>query len=86
MGQCVGHFFLGEYAMMFCHVCINCFVIFGGYELPWLSQSYLLEIMTPQVGEVITRWMLLPLGIIVLLAKLFFNVAICASQIYYSSF
>lgn len=65
-------FFLGEYAMMFVMCVLTVSLFFGGYELPWLSQTYLLEVMTPQFGEALARWILLPLGIIVLLAKVIF--------------
>ncbi|WGL61192.1 NADH-quinone oxidoreductase subunit H [Pigmentibacter sp. JX0631] len=62
-------FFLGEYAMMFVMCVLTVSLFFGGYELPWLSQAYLLDTMTPHLGEVVTRWLLLPLGIVVLLTK-----------------
>jgi NADH-quinone oxidoreductase subunit H len=62
-------FFLGEYSMMFVMCVLTVSLFFGGYELPWITQSYLLEVLTPQFGEVLTRWFLLPLGIVVLLAK-----------------
>lgn len=62
-------FFLGEYSMMFVMCVLTISLFFGGYELPWISQHYLLEILTPQIGETIARWILFPLGIIVLLTK-----------------
>lgn len=62
-------FFLGEYSMMFVMCVLTVSLFFGGYELPWLSQAYLLDTMTPHLGEALTRWILLPLGIVVLLAK-----------------
>ncbi len=62
-------FFLGEYSMMFVMCVLTVSLFFGGYELPWLSQRVLLDLMTPSLGEALARWILCPLGIVVLLAK-----------------
>lgn len=62
-------FFLGEYSMMFFLCALTACLFFGGYELPWVSQQDLLQWFTPTIGEIATRWILVPIGIVTLLTK-----------------
>ncbi|BBH54427.1 MULTISPECIES: complex I subunit 1/NuoH family protein [Fluviispira] len=62
-------FFLGEYSMMFVMCVLTVSMFFGGYEIPWISQHLLLEYLTPTLGEALTRWILFPIGLGVLLLK-----------------
>jgi len=62
-------FFLGEYSMMFIMCALTVCLFFGGYELPWVSQHDLILWLSSVVSETVARWLLLPLGIVVLLVK-----------------
>jgi NADH-quinone oxidoreductase subunit H len=44
-------------------------LFFGGYELPWISQQDVVQFFMPTLGEAASRWILLPVGILVLLSK-----------------
>jgi NADH-quinone oxidoreductase subunit H len=62
-------FFLGEYSMMFVMCALMSCLFFGGYELPWISQQDVVQFFMPTLGEAASRWILLPVGILVLLSK-----------------
>lgn len=62
-------FFLGEYSMMFVMCLLTVCLFFGGYEIPWLSQSNILTWLTPHFSEVTARFILVPIGIVTLLFK-----------------
>jgi NADH-quinone oxidoreductase subunit H len=62
-------FFLGEYAMMFVMCVLVVSLFLGGYQIPWISQGDILDILNPIVGEAIGRWILFPIGFVTLLVK-----------------
>lgn len=62
-------FFLGEYSMMFVMSVLTVSLFFGGYEIPWISQHMLLNLMNPYIGEIASRWVLFPIGFVTLLVK-----------------
>lgn len=62
-------FFLGEYAMMFTLSALTTCVFLGGYELPWLSQSELVAMLTPVFSAEPATWVASLIGLVVLLTK-----------------
>jgi NADH-quinone oxidoreductase subunit H len=62
-------FFLGEYAMMFTLSALTTCVFLGGYELPWLSQTELVAMLTPIVSAEPATWIASLIGLVVLLTK-----------------
>jgi NADH-quinone oxidoreductase subunit H len=62
-------FFLGEYAMLFTLCILTTCLFLGGYELPWISQSLMIEWMSPNIGEVLARWVTALVGFGTLLFK-----------------
>ncbi|MBM3382195.1 MAG: NADH-quinone oxidoreductase subunit NuoH [Betaproteobacteria bacterium] len=62
-------FFLGEYAMMFTLSALTTCVFLGGYEIPWLSQTELVALLTPIFSAEPATWVASLIGLTVLLAK-----------------
>jgi len=64
-------FFLGEYAMMTTLSGLAVCLFFGGYEIPWLPQTRILELLTGAgLGRELALWVMFPLGLGVLLGKI----------------
>jgi len=62
-------FFLGEYSMMFVLSVLTVSLFFGGYEIPWISQQMILDLLNPFTGEIAGRWILFVVGFATLLIK-----------------
>lgn len=62
-------FFLGEYAMMFTLSALTVCLFLGGYEIPYLPQTTLVEMLTPSVGNNLALWVAFLIGFGVLLLK-----------------
>ncbi len=62
-------FFLGEYAMMFVMCVLIVALFFGGYEVPYISQTTMLEWFQQYTTQEIARLIIAFIGIITLITK-----------------
>jgi NADH-quinone oxidoreductase subunit H len=63
-------FFLGEYAMMTALSGLAVCLFLGGYNIPWLPQEKMFELMAPFLSETLTLWVCALIGLGVLLVKI----------------
>jgi NADH-quinone oxidoreductase subunit H len=63
-------FFLGEYAMMFTLSALAVCLFLGGYELPWLSHTELVAILSEHLPREGALWAAFLIGFGVLIAKI----------------
>lgn len=62
-------FFLGEYAMMFTLSALTVCLFLGGYELPWISHTQLVALLTEHIGRELALWAAFAIGFGVLIGK-----------------
>ena len=63
-------FFLGEYAMMFTLSALTVCLFLGGYELPWLSHTQLVELLQGFLSRELSLWAAFGIGFGTILAKI----------------
>jgi NADH-quinone oxidoreductase subunit H len=62
-------FFLGEYAMMFTLSALTVCLFLGGYELPWISHTQIVEFLSGFMDRSIALWVAFVIGLHVLIGK-----------------
>lgn len=62
-------FFLGEYAMMFTLSALTVCLFLGGYELPWLSHTQLVEFLSGFMDRSWALWAAFVIGLHVIIGK-----------------
>jgi NADH-quinone oxidoreductase subunit H len=62
-------FFLGEYAMMFTLSALTVCLFLGGYELPWLSHTELVAMLSSYMTRELALWAAFAIGFGVLIGK-----------------
>ncbi len=63
-------FFLGEYAMMFTLSALTVCLFLGGYELPWVSHTQLVEFLSQHMDRTLALWAAFVIGLHVLIGKI----------------
>jgi NADH-quinone oxidoreductase subunit H len=63
-------FFLGEYAMMFTLSALTVCLFLGGYEIPYLPQATIVELLSGPLGESLALWAAFFIGFGVILFKI----------------
>lgn len=62
-------FFLGEYAMMFTLSALMVCLFLGGYEIPWLPQSAIVNSLTSSLGNAGALWAGAAISLVTLIVK-----------------